>query len=330
MAIPLPAPGEARKNLTRVLALMGLAAALLPLPVSAEADSGSLESLDPAVVEAMGAESGVSERSFSSVKEEGRAQVNVSRAGEEGNWAFGTAVIEAPKKEGHYPTGWLFVAESAGEGWNVALEGSPEFPALAAEAPEDIVSEGEMKIFASGSSSRSLSAKRFRTNLRLPWTKGRSWYMTGGPHGWNTGYDRPYAALDFTGAGASRKAQKVKSAAGGRVYTMCGNNRGWIRVYHHSGYTTDYYHLRKNIKRRDGSGIKRGHYLGRTGNNVSCGGASYGRHVHFTLLKGATRVPVHGKKIGGWRFVEGQAYRGYAQRGNTRRFPGSRIRNFGP
>lgn len=324
------APGGTGKSATRLLALLGLAmAALLPLSVSAQAqsDSGGGEGLEAAVVEEMGVESSTTARSFAAVKRQGRTQVNVMRTDGGKDWAFGTAVIEAPKKRGHYPKGWLFVAEDAGGGWNVALEGTSEFSESAAQAPESVVSGGEKRTFASNG--RTLSAAgTVNTQLRLPWRKGGQWKFTGGPHGWNTGYDRPYAALDF--AGTNARDQRVTSAAGGRVYTMCNSRRGWVRVYHPNGLTTDYYHLVRNIKPRQGALIKRGVFLGLTGNDVSCGGASYGRHVHFALLRGARYIPMHGKIIGGWRFVQGQAYGGYAHRGKAKRFPGSLIKNFGP
>lgn len=321
-------PGKVRKNLVRLLILAGLAAAaLLPLSVSAQAqsDAGGSEGLEGAVVEEMGVESNTSERSFAAVEKADRAQVNVMRTG--GDWAFGSAVIKAPKKKGHYPKGWLFVAEDAGDGWDVALEGSPEFSDLAAEAPAGVVSEGEKRTFA-GASARSASSAAVGTRLRLPWRKNGIWKFTGGPHGWATGYDRPYAALDF--AGRTPRDQKVRAAGPGRVYNMCGSKRGWIRVLHPNGFATDYYHLIRNIKPRNGRAIKRGTVLGLTGNDVSCGGASYGRHVHFALLRGNKHIPVHGKVIGGWRFTQGQAYGGYAQRAQVRRVPGNLIRNIGP
>lgn len=326
-----PAPGGTLKNFVRLLALLGLAtAALLPLSVSAQAqsDSSGEEGLESAVVEAMGVESNTTARSFATVQEEGRTQVNVMREGAAGDWTFGSAVIEAPKKRGHYPKGWLFVAEDSGEGWNVALEGSPEFSNLASEAPEGVVSKGEKQTFSRQPTSASRTTQALTpTGLRLPWLIGRAWYMTGGPHGWNTGYDRPYAALDFAGIG---RDQGVRASGAGRIYTMCANRLGWIRILHNNGYSTDYYHLFGNIKPRNGSFVKTGAVLGLTGNNVSCGGASYGRHVHFALLRGNTHIPVHDKIIGGWIFKQGQAYGGYAKRGQVNRFPGSFIRNFGP
>lgn len=318
MASSFAMPVKSRKNLMRFTVFVGLAAALiLPLSVSAKAQSGGEENLEAAVVEAMGVESNTSARSFAEVKEQDRTQVNVMReGGEGGEWAFGAAVVEAPKKRGHYPKGWLFVAEDTGGDWKVALEGPPEFSNLASEAPAEVVDEGEKGNFSEASRTSSAAAP-LRTGLMLPWRKAAVWRFTGGPHGWNTGYDRPYAALDFAGPNAND--QRVRAAGGGRVYTMCGNRRGWIRVYHPNGFTTDYYHLIQNIKPTQGSQIKVGAILGLTGNDVSCGGASYGRHVHFALLRGTQYVPVNGRFIGGWKFVQGQACRGYAERGQIRR-----------
>lgn len=324
-----PASGGSRKNVKRLLALLGLAfAALLPLSVSANAQSGG-EGMEQAVVEEMGVESDTTERSFASVKEEGRTQVNVMRTDE--NWAFGSAIIEAPKKRGHYPKGWLFVAEDSGEGWDVALEGSEGFADLASEAPEEVVNEGEKQTFAANSrntQSTGQSAQAgYRTGLRLPWAKGTRWNFTGGPHGWNTGYDRPYAALDFTGIG---NAQRVRASGKGRAYMMCSSDRGWIRILHANGYSTDYYHLANAINPPPGTMVNPGRILGFTGEDVSCGGAAYGRHVHFALLAGNKHISLHNRIIGGWTFKVGQAYNGYAQRGTVRRSPGNVIYNFGP
>ncbi|MGI8651001.1 MAG: hypothetical protein ACR2KW_11595, partial [Rubrobacter sp.] len=169
-------------------------------------------------------------------------QVNVMRKGksQSGEWAFGSSVIEAPKKKGYHPEGWLFVAKNDGGNWEVELEGKPEFSQLAGKAPTSVVGNGEKKVLASGtgsagqetetSTTRSTSAASTptRTGLMLPWAGGTKWNFTSGPHGWS-GYDRPYAALDFVGRGGD---QKVRAAGGGKVYRMCGSGKGWVRVYH--------------------------------------------------------------------------------------------------
>lgn len=313
-----------RKNLARLLALFGLAVAgLLAFSgpdAGAAPDDG--ETLENAVVAAMG-EADSSQRSLAST--EGDTQVNVMR--EEDGWAFGSAVMEAPEKEGYYPEGWLFIAESAGDGWDVALEGDEGFPDMTAEAPETVVSQGEKDTFAAQDDSlRTTSGASAKTGLMLPWKNGTSWRFSGGPHGWATGTDRPYSSLDLTGRGSD---QRVLSAGPGRVYNMCSTKRGWIRVYHPNGLSTDYYHLARNIQPKQGARIEKGKFLGLTGTDTSCGGAAYGRHVHFALLRGDNRIAMDGKTIGGWTFQEGRAYEGYAQRRDNRRYPGDNLKNFG-
>ncbi len=308
---------------------------------AAQPGSGGVQDLNEAVTEEMSQKSGKDlpvpgQRSAASSGVPG-TQVNVMRQAESGGegWAFGTAVIEAPKKRGHYPQGWLFVGRETDEGWDLEFEGTPEFAELADEAPTKVVSEKEQSTFkaqrsgtgsagdATGTGSseptRQTASTGTRTGLMLPWAKGKAWYFTGGPHGWGTGYDRPYSSLDLVGRGAD---QNVRSVAPGNVYNMCGSGRGWIRVYHPNGYTTDYYHLANNIRPQAGAYIRRGTVLGQTGQDVSCGGQSFGRHVHFSILRGETRAALNGRQLGGWTFQEGQAYGGSATRGSTIRYPG--------
>lgn len=259
---------------------------------------------------------------FSSTERREKTQTYVQRTSEDGNWAFGTAIVEAPRKEGHYPAGWLFVAEKTAGGWKVGLEGSNAFSDLAERAPSGVIEEEEKTAFTA---SRDRTFQGVRTRLQLPWRRGLGWKMTGGPHGWSTGYDRPYSALDLAGRGG-----RVVSAGAGRAVSMCGRRDGWIRVYHPNGYATDYYHLRRNINPRGGKRIRKGAFLGYTGQTTCGGGAAYGRHVHFALLRGRDRhVALDNKTLGGWTFQQGKAYYGYAQRGKVRRGAGSILRNYG-
>lgn len=354
-------PHEGRGVRTRILPrrfagvlLLGGTAAFFMLSGVAAAQTGSVTSgvgdqdLDSAVLGELAQRSeGVSsvsgQRSTASNDTLGGAgtQVNVMREGETRGgeeWAFGSSVIEAPKKEGYYPQGWLFVAKNDGGGWETELEGTPEFAELAEDAPEDVLGEGEKDTFSAQSTaasqepsptSRTTSAKSTptKTGLMLPWKGGTSWNLTGGPHGWSTGYDRPYSSLDFAGRNGD---QQVRASGGGKVYRMCSSGRGWVRVYHANGLTTNYYHLWKTSQFKNGKGIGRGAVLGVTGEDVSCGGAAYGRHVHFSLLRGENFIAVHNRILGGWTFKEREAYGGFAKRGATVRRPGSIINNFGP
>lgn len=315
----------------RLLALvvLGTLGALSLAASGVAAEPAGHRGLEAAVEDEM-LQEGDSARSLSAIEKQERTQTNVERTSKDQRWAFGTAVIEAPKKKGYYPEGWLFVAEKSGNGWKVGLEGSSEFDSLAREAPRTVVDEEEKDLFAEQSAATTAARSTefqsaSRWFLRLPWTKGTGWKMSGGPHGWATGYDRPYSALDFTGGN-----HKVRAAAGGRVYRMCSSNRGWLRVVHRGGWSTDYYHLARNIKRRQGAFIERGSFLGYTGTDVSCGGAAYGRHVHFNLRYYTKPTSLDERTLGGWTFQVGSAYGGYAQRKSYIRRPGSSLLNFGP
>lgn len=317
-----------RFGMLRLLALVALGT----LGVLALVDSGAAaeptdqDGLEAAVVDEMlgqkTARSAAESFGFSSVERREKTQTNVQRTSEDGNWAFGTAIVEAPKKRGAYPAGWLFVAEKTAGRWNVGLDGTSRFEDLAARAPSAVIEEEEKKTFTA---STEREFQGLRTGLQLPWKRGLGWKMSGGPHGWSTGYDRPYSALDLAGRGG-----RVVSAGAGRAVSMCGSRDGWIRVYHPNGYATDYYHLRRNINPLRGKRIRKGAFLGYTGESTCGGGAAYGRHVHFALLQGRDRhVALDNKTLGGWTFQQGRAYYGYAQHGKVRRGAGSILRNYG-
>jgi LasA protease len=312
--------------------VFGLLALILPIAASESgAQSAGGETLEEAVIAEMhgGGETGTFGTMAVGRASGGPDQVNVRRT--DGGWAFGTAVVPAPAKKGAYPQGWLFVAEQNGSGWDVGLEGSPEFSQLAQTAPEAVVDGEEKDLFAQQSTESSeTQGGEFTTmaggsRFRLPWRLDRGWTMSGGPHGWSTGYDRPYSALDFNGGD-----EKVRSVRQGKAYLMCDTRRGWIRVVHSDGYATDYYHLANNIKPGDGTKrVDEGEFLGYTGTDVSCGGKAYGRHVHFALRRNGEHIALDGRTIGGWTFQQGEAYGGHATHRDTRRNAGDRLRNYG-
>lgn len=323
--------GEGRSRFARMLlpitlgALCALALAASGAAAEQENPAGR-DGLESAVVDEMlgreEARNAAESFGFSSAERREKTQTHVQRTSEDGEWAFGTAIVEAPKKEGHYPAGWLFVAEKTADGWRVSLDGTSGFDELAGRAPSEVIGENEKDVFAAGTRREFQGT---RTRLQLPWKRGLSWKMTGGPHGWSTGYDRPYSALDLAGRGGN-----VRSAGAGRAVSMCGRRDGWIRVYHPNGYATDYYHLRRNANPQGGKRVRKGTFLGYTGETTCGGGAAYGRHVHFALLRGRDRhVTLNNKTLGGWTFQQGKAYYGYAQRGKVRRGAGSVLRNYG-
>ncbi|MBG9512458.1 peptidase M23 [Bacillus thuringiensis] len=249
-----------------------------------------------------------------------QVQVNVKRLSNDEQWAFGSVVILAPNVTGVFPEGKLFIAKHSTTNWQVAFEGMNLFSELSQQIPDVMMSAQEKKAFSLLGNAQVLSQNR--PELRLPYEKGQSWVMSGGPHGWS-GLDRPYSSLDLYGGD-----QRVLAAGDGMAYTMCPNNRGWIRIYHKNGYATDYYHLWNNII-PDGQPVQEGTFLGYTGMDVSCGGYASGRHVHFSLLQGDTRISLQGKELGGWVFFENSPYNGYAMHGSTVSYTGHTLYNHG-
>jgi LasA protease len=244
-------------------------------------------------------------------------RVSVNRS--QSRWAFGTAVLIAPRVEGMEPRDWLFLAERRATGWRLAFDGEPAFAELSAKAP--LISAKEKAIFASHDGRVSAQANGdFRTGMRLPWAVGQSWTLRGGPHAWDAG-SGPWSSLDLVGGD-----QVVRAARAGTAYTTC---TGRILVYHDRGYTTRYYHL-WNYGQFDGTAVAEGARLGDTGTEVGCGGSASSRHVHFSLLQNGAYVAVSPHIIGKWVPMNGSSqYGGYALHGSTRVNVGGALYNYG-
>lgn len=290
---------------------------------SADPRPAAPEPLDTSVAAALTAERGAAGQAYFQSDSVPAPLVEPKRTS--GDWAFGTAVIPIPadarQKHGS-PEGGIFLARLDGRTWHVAFDGSPEFRALAAQAPESVLSAPERDLFTQSPADSAAAATA--TGLALPWSQGSVWPMGGGPHGYS-GSTRPFSSLDFGGQGS------VRSAGPGRVYKSCvKNGSALVTVVHDNGYRTSYYHMTNLTTLADGSAVQTGTYLGATGTALPCGGSANGAHVHFSLLSGTSYVSVHGKTIGGWTFYEGAtAYKGYAERNGTRVYPGGRLTNYG-
>jgi len=263
---------------------------------------------------------------------EADAQVNVMRT--EAEWAFGSAVAVAPPVPDAYPQGWLFVAHREDGRWTVAFEGDVAFPWLTAAAPVDLVSASEKKLFAShGAPTRAVLEKveggdanraakptaggDYRTGMRLPYAIGQSWRLTGGPHG------AARQSIDLAGGDG-----RVLAARTGTFYVMCASGRGWVRVVHDRGYSTDYYHLWNN--RTAGGTVNEGTFLGDIGTDVSCGGSATGPHNHFSLRQNSVNVGIAAHNFGKWQPYNGAAeYQGYALHGSARATIGGSLYNYG-
>jgi len=196
--------------------------------------------------------------------------------------------------------------------------------AVGSLAPSSVVSFGVSS--SSLMNSLSLAAASDSAALSLPWTKGNSWRLTGGPHN-NTGRRaHPWSSLDFA-APTSGTSAKVRAARGGVVRRPCKN---LVEISHGSGWKTVYYHL-KNITVRAGQRVDRGALLGYTSTKAGCGGFASGAHVHFSVMRNGSHVDLDGITIGGWTVREGRGqYHGCLARADRRKCaPSGRVANTG-
>lgn len=236
--------------------------------------------------------------------------------------AFGVAIVTAPEVEGEEPYAWLFAAELDSDGWEVGLEGTEEFSEILAGS--DLMDTEQRETVAASTDPEQISPMAY-TGVGLPFSIGTSMVMTGGPHGFSSG--PPYSSVDFAGGNGQARA-----ARGGYAYSLCS---GWTRVIHDNGYSTDYYHL-EDYQWLPGNNVGVGHYLGTQGNSLCAGGSTTGAHIHFALRAytdpnaAGWYVGLGGRTLGGWTFVEGASYGGYAYRdGVGTVYPGGSLYNYG-
>jgi murein DD-endopeptidase MepM/ murein hydrolase activator NlpD len=134
----------------------------------------------------------------------------------------------------------------------------------------------------------------------FPWEVSKSWYFTGGPHGWanTTGG----SGLDF----APNTTTAVLAADAGEVYFAGwtdwgdGNNLN-VRIRHANGWETWYLHLSSSAFGEDGIltnpiRVSQGQYLGEVGST----GAS-GVHIHIELVENGVHRSWNGRAINGWQ-----------------------------
>jgi LasA protease len=238
-------------------------------------------------------------------------------------WQTGTLAIPADEEGYEEPRVYLYVAKLEAGRWTAAIEGTDAFDELAGTALADLSGTASADLLAT---TVSTSSGNGSAQLSLPWAKGQTWRLTGGPHNFNGGKSRPWSSLDFAGPEPGVSV-KVRAARGGIVVRPC---RNLVQVRHGDGWTTSYYHL-KNIAVKAGQSVKRGQVLGYTSNASGCGGSSTGPHVHFSLLKSGSYVNIRGHTIGGWTVKEGsKPYEGCMVKNGVRRCaPNGRIYNDG-
>ncbi|GII90658.1 M23 family metallopeptidase [Sinosporangium siamense] len=319
----------------RIAAAMSALILSVPIGPASAADPGAgtgqgsavqpQRGLEAAVAAAVVGRSGTTAAALSARQQQ--TQVNVQRRN--GPWAFGTSVITVAKGDHTAPEGWLFIAKEVNGEWTIGLEGSQPFADLVAQSPDALVGQAEKQTFVNHARNAAKSAESAMapTGLSLPYPVGDSWAIIGGPHGWS-GQPRPWSSIDLNKTFGSG-AYQVLAAQSGRAYDMC-RNGGHIRIVHDNGWTTEYYHLAREL-RPNGTPVRMGDYLGMTSTRIPCGGSAGSNHVHFGLKQGGSFVPLAGKTIGGWTYFEGsRAYSGGARRGGTTVGVRGMLRNFGP
>ncbi|MEU6035164.1 hypothetical protein ABZ801_07120 [Actinomadura sp. NPDC047616] len=249
-------------------------------------------------------------------------------------WAFGTTAIPVPDGRSAMPEVAFFVARWSLGRWQTALSGSSAFAAQLGRVPAGVMSADEARVLARFSSvtaqqaATATNGSRVGDRLMLPWKVGEIWSMgTAAEGGAQPG--RPLGTLAFSGGDG-----RVLAAGDGRFYRFCRDGAGnaLVMVLHDSGLASAYYRMRGVAALRDGSVVRRGDLLGRTGTARPCGGAPAPRaEVQFGLRRGAEGVPLEGARIGGWTFREqANPLLGFAQRGLMQVLPGGLLANLGP
>jgi Peptidase family M23 len=239
--------------------------------------------------------------------------VRLSRMDRRGTWAFGTETIPPPRGMTVMPDSSLYLAQLTRTGWRVALAGTPDFTTLLRKAPASVVTAAERPALQKFSTAVDTPLD---TGLMLPWSVGQSWSLLAS--------DRGVSGFD---GGDGR----VLAAGDGRIYRLCSSaaGHGLVLLVHPNGLATQYYQLTDVPKVRDGSLVKRGAYLGRTGTEQPCGGGEAPqRMVRFSIRDADGPVRLDRVQIGGWTLRETVAAT-FAERAGVRVEAGNPLLNFG-
>ncbi|GAA4627411.1 hypothetical protein GCM10023196_039500 [Actinoallomurus vinaceus] len=239
--------------------------------------------------------------------------VRLSRMDRRDSWAFGTETIPPPSDMTVMPESSVFLAQMTQTGWEVALAGTPAFAALLKKAPATVVPDAERPVLAKFSTAADTPLD---TGLMLPWGIGQSWSLLASDKG-VSGFD----------GGDGR----VLAAGDGRIYRLCSSTpgHGLVLLIHPNGLASEYYQLSDVTRVRDGSLVKRGDYLGRTGTEQPCGGGEAPqRMVRFALSDANGPMRLDRLQIGGWTLRETAAAT-FAERAGVRVDADNPLLNFG-
>lgn len=159
--------------------------------------------------------------------------------------------------------------------------------------------------------------------LYLPWPEGRTWYLSGGPHGaWFSG--SAWAALDFAPPdviGHCAVSQEWATAAAPGLVLRSEDGQVWIDLdedgYEQTGWVLFYLHIASPDRVPAGTKLARGSRVG----HPSCeGGAAESSHLHIARRYNGEWIAADGPipmVLSGWRAVNGLAeYEGKVVKGD--------------
>jgi murein DD-endopeptidase MepM/ murein hydrolase activator NlpD len=194
---------------------------------------------------------------------------------------------------------YYFAQHSQGQAWQAALDPQGGFPGLHTRMFGDPWERAQAvePLFPTG---------LHQPPLSLPFTRGRTWSYTGGPHGaWER--DGAYAAIDFapgsTETGCVESGAWVTASSAGLVVRsdngvvaldLDGDGReqtGWVLIY---------LHLAEEDRIEAGQLVDKDDMLG----HPSCeGGLATGTHLHIARKFNGEWIPADGPlpfNLGGW------------------------------
>jgi hypothetical protein len=270
-------------------------------------------------LEATAKRAAVAKREYG-VKKVSTPVVHVSRIDKAHTWAFGTEAIPAPATSTMAaPESSVFIARASGTRWTVALAGTPQFKGFVDKAPTSVLPKDQretLKKFDSMADLPKANKGVLDTGLMLPWTKGQSWSAL---------------STDTGTWGFSGGDGRVVAAGDGRLYRLCSSepDRGLVMLIHPNGLATEYYQLKDVTPVPDGTTVKQGDYLGRTGGDEPCGGGDANRSlVRFAVRNADEAIPLNNVEIGGWT-LHSDAKAMFAERAGLHVDVGNPLLNFG-
>lgn len=157
----------------------------------------------------------------------------------------------------------------------------------------------------------------------LPFPKGETWFLTGGPHtdGFSNGVryaidiappelGRLNGQCPTDGSKLVIENRAVTALASGEVI-VAGDDKNrsdpshsMIKIKDANGLTEVYVHA-ANLKVKKGDRVKQGAPLGNPSCEYPPGGRNEGAHIHVGLERDGQAIPIDGIEIGGWTIHDG-------------------------